>query len=246
MSSILYNMDMEREELQQRLLDFSLLQKLYPQINDVVEDLGCDCAVDLKRDSHCYDTFRITVLKGDKPLCFVDVKFASATPTGDYNVSLVSSDGTTVEHELVGRPDLIDMIESFIVYALKAPSESKKQEGADGFAHTWELQAQQAKETLEALFKEFDDADRLDVSIHNYPHRQECDVQVGIGDDPVFTVEFEGGTHGGVRWHCFEDEVDDFRLDPGDENSARDAVLKYREDILDALASFYGFGSTAD
>lgn len=239
-------LDDERKELEQRLADLSLLERaLYPAIADVADGLGVDCVVSPKHDkgTQCYDTFRVTALKDDKPQCFIDVKFASATATGDYKVSLVSSEGTTIEHEMVGRPDLIDTIEGFIAStALKTPSESKKQEGADGFAHTWELQAQQAKETLEELFKELDGTDRLDISIHNYPHRRQCDTQVSVDNDPVFTVEFEGGTHGGVRWHCFEDEVDDFRLHPGDENGARDAVLKYREDILDALASFYGFG----
>lgn len=227
MSSILYNMDMEREELQQRLLDFSKLQKLYPQINDVVEDLGCDCAVDLKRDSHCYDTFRITVLKNDKPLCFVDVKFASATATGDYNVSLVSSEGTTIEHELVGRPDLIDMIESFIAYALKAPYESK----GSGSLTAWQANAQDAANALEELF-----ADKgLDARVEFVKKGNDSGTMsaavVWCGNNRVASFEFEGARRYRIVWYVFGEEIDQGHI----EGTVEDVVKKYSDDVIDAL-----------
>lgn len=122
----------------------------------------------------------------------------------------------------------------------------KKNEGNDGFSHTWELQAQQAKETLEELTKKFGDADRLAFEIRNFPHRQECDVVVIVDGNPFITAEFEGGRHCGLRWHCFEDDVSDKHLDPSDENAAKNMILAFKEDILDALESLYGFGAIAD
>lgn len=122
----------------------------------------------------------------------------------------------------------------------------KKNEGATGFSHTWERQAQQAKETLEDLTKKFGDADRLEFSIHNYPHRQECDAYVTVDGNPFITAEFEGGRHCGIRWHCFEDDVNDMHLDPSDENAAKNMILAFKDDILDALTSLYGFGAIAD
>lgn len=115
-----------------------------------------------------------------------------------------------------------------------------------GFSHIWELQAQQAKETLEEITKKFGDAARLEFSIHNYPHRQECDAYVTVDGNPFITAEFEGGRHGGIRWHCFEDEVSDMRLDPSDEDAAKKLITAFSPDILDALESLYGFGAIAD
>lgn len=123
---------------------------------------------------------------------------------------------------------------------------TKKSEGATSFSHVWELQAQQAKETLEELTKRFGDADRLAFEIRNFPHTQECDVAVTIDGNPFITAEFEGGRHSGIRWHCFDDDVDDVRLDTGDENAAKNMVLRFKDDILDALESLYGFGAIAD
>lgn len=122
----------------------------------------------------------------------------------------------------------------------------KKNERADGFSHVWELQAQQAKETLDEITKKFGDSDRLGFDIRKYSRRPECDVYVTIDGAPFITVEFEGGKTGNIHWHCFNDEVDSSRLDMADENAARNLVLRYREDILDALESLYGFGAIAD
>lgn len=59
----------------------------------------------------------------------VDVKFASATPTGDYKVSRMAPDGKTViEHEMCGRPDLMDIIESMLARAINGESEGKQRE----------------------------------------------------------------------------------------------------------------------
>lgn len=115
-----------------------------------------------------------------------------------------------------------------------------------GFSHIWELQAQQAKETLEEITKKFGDADRLAFEIRNFPHTQECDVVVTVDGKPFITAEFEGGKHGGLRWHCFEDDVNDMRLDPGDEDAAKKLITAFSPDILDALESLYGFGAIAD
>ena len=123
---------------------------------------------------------------------------------------------------------------------------AEKSEGTDSFSHVWELQAQQAKETLEELTKRFGDADRLAFEIRNLPHAQECDVVVTIDGNPFITAEFEGGRHSGIRWHCFDDDVDDMRLDAGDENAAKNMVLHFKDDILDALEALYGFGAIAD
>lgn len=126
------------------------------------------------------------------------------------------------------------------------PEEVSVDEGSDGFAHVWELQAQQAKETLEELTKKFGDADRLGFEIRNYPHAQECDAVVTVDGDPFITAEFEGGTHSGIRWHCFEDDVNDMHLDPSDADGAKKLILAFKEDILDALESLYGFSAIAD
>lgn len=122
----------------------------------------------------------------------------------------------------------------------------KKNERADGFSHVWELQAQQAKETLEEITKKFGDADRLAFDIRKYSRRPECDVHVTVDGTPFITVEFEGGKTGNIHWHCFNDEVDSSRLDMADEDAARNLILRYRDDILDALESLYGFGAIAE
>lgn len=121
-----------------------------------------------------------------------------------------------------------------------------KNEGAAGFSHTWELQAQQAKETLEEITKKFGDADRLEFSIHNYPHRHECDAYVAVDGNPFITAEFEGGRRGRIRWHCYEDDVSDMHLDPSDEDGAKKLITTFSPDILDALESLYGFGAITD
>jgi len=126
------------------------------------------------------------------------------------------------------------------------PEEVSVDEGSDGFAHVWELQAQQAKETLEELTKKFGDADRLTFEIRNFPHREECDVVVTVDGDPFITAEFEGGKHSGIRWHCFEDDVTDMHLDVGEEDAAKNMILAFKDDILDALESLYGFGAIVD
>lgn len=125
-------------------------------------------------------------------------------------------------------------------------SKNKTQEGTDGFSHTWELQAQQAKETLEELTKKFSDADRLTFEIRNFPHRQECDVVVSVDGNPFITAEFEGGRHSGLRWHCFEDDVNDVHLDAGAEDAARNMILAFKDEILDALTSLYGLNESAE
>jgi hypothetical protein len=122
----------------------------------------------------------------------------------------------------------------------------KKNEKVDGFFHVCELQAQQAKETLEELTKKFGDANRLEFSIHNYPHRQECDAYVTVDGNPFITAEFEGGRHGSIRWHCFEDDVTDMHLDASDEDAAEEFLSSLADDILDALTSLYEFGAIAD
>ena len=122
----------------------------------------------------------------------------------------------------------------------------KKNEKADGFSHVWELQAQQAKETLNEITKKFGDSNRLDFDIRKYSRRPECDVYVTVDGAPFISVEFEGGKTGNIHWHCFNDEVDSARLDMADENAARNLILHYREDILDALESLYGLGAIAD
>ena len=127
MASILFDMDMERKELNKRLADFKDLEtKLYPQIRDMVEDHGYDCGVSLNHSSDCYDTFRVGAMRNNKMVGIVDVKFASATPTGDYNVICRTPDGKTIiTHEMCGRPDLIDIIESMLMRSLKEGSEAK-------------------------------------------------------------------------------------------------------------------------
>lgn len=125
-------------------------------------------------------------------------------------------------------------------------SKESKHEDSDGFSHTWELQAQQAKETLEEITKKFGDTDRLAFEIRNFPHAHECDVVVTVDGNPFITAEFEGGRHCGIRWHCFEDDVSDMHLDPSDANGAKKLITTFSPDILDALESLYGFGAIAD
>lgn len=154
-------------------------------------------------------------------------------PEKKYHIIAIGTDSDGVE-------DMSEVIWS------DYPEEVSVDEGADGFSHTWELQAQQAKETLEEITKKFGDTDRLAFEIRNFPHDHECDVVVTVDGNPFITAEFEGGTHSGIRWHCFEDDTTDTRLDVGDENAAKDMILAFKDDILDALESLYGFGAIAD
>ena len=132
MASILFDMNPQREELQARLKDFDELEnKLYPEIRRVVEDLGYGCVVSLILNDkiHCYDTFRIGAHTGSKIVALVDVKFASAIPTGDYKVMRMTPDGkTAIEHEMCGRSDLIDIIESMLARSTNGTAESKMPE----------------------------------------------------------------------------------------------------------------------
>lgn len=125
-------------------------------------------------------------------------------------------------------------------------AKNKAQEGTDGFTHLWELQAQQAKETLEELTKKFGDADRLAFEIRNIPTAKECDVVVTVDGNPFITAEFKGGRHSGIRWHCFEDDVTAVHLNAGDDDAAKNMILAFKDEILDALTSLYGFSAAAD
>ena len=154
-------------------------------------------------------------------------------PEKKYHIIAIGTDAE-------GNADMSEVIWSDF------PEEVSVDEGADGFSHTWELQAQQAKETLEEITKKFGDADRLAFEIRNFPHAEECDVVVTVDGNPFLTAEFEGGRHSGLRWHCFEDDVNDMRLDPSDENAAKKLITEFSPDILDALESLYGFGAIAD
>lgn len=134
MASILFDLKSQRRELQDRLKDFDNLEKnLYPEISKIVEDLGYDCAASLllNDETHCYDTFRIGAHNGTtgKIGAVVDVKFASATQTGDYKVMRMTPDGKTIiEHEMCGRPDLMDIIESMLARSINGESEAKQRE----------------------------------------------------------------------------------------------------------------------
>lgn len=223
-------LDDERKELERCLADFSLLERaLYPAIVDVADGLGVDCVVSPKHDkgTQCYDTFRITALKGDKPQCFVDVKFASTTATGDYKVSLVSSEGATIEHEMVGRPDLIDVIESFIASALKAPYESKE----SGFLTVWQANAQDAANALEELLA----GEGLDARVEfvkkgNGSGTMSAAV-VRCGNNRVASFEFEGARRYRIVWYVFGEEIDQGHI----EGSVEETVKKYSDDVIDAL-----------
>lgn len=140
MASILFDLNTQRRELQDRLKDFDNLEKnLYPEIEKIVADLGYDCAVSLllNDDTHCYDTFRIGAHNGGKIGALVDVKFASATPTGDYKVTRMTPDGkTAIEHEMCGASDLMDIIESMLARSLKGGSEGKRRETAGNWGIT--------------------------------------------------------------------------------------------------------------
>lgn len=130
MASILFDMGMERRELNDRLKDFDNLEKnLYPEIKHIVEDgLGCDCAVGLVQNdaARCYNSFRVGAQKNNKIVALVEVKFASATPSGDYKVTRITPDGkTAIEHEMCGRGDLMDIIESMLARSLNGESEAK-------------------------------------------------------------------------------------------------------------------------
>lgn len=134
MASILFDMGRERRELKNRLKDFDDLEKnLYPEIERIVEgDMGYDCAVSLCQSdaARCYNSFRIGAHKNNKVVALVEVKFASATPTGDYKVTRITPDGkTAIEHEMCGRPDLMDIIESMLARSLKEGSEAKRHPG---------------------------------------------------------------------------------------------------------------------
>lgn len=223
-------LDSERKELEQRLADFSLLERaLYPAIVDVADDLGVDCVVSPKHDkgTQCYDTFRVTVLKGDRPQCFIDVKFASATAIGDYKVSLVSSEGTTIEHEMVGRPDLIDTIEGFIASALNAADESKE----SGFLTAWQANAQDAANALEELFAGKGLDARVEFVKDGNDSGKMSAAVVWCGNNRVASFEFEGAGRYRIVWYVFDEEIDQGHI----EGTAEDVVKKYSDDVLDAL-----------
>lgn len=195
-------------------------------------DKSADYKLSASKDSNTY-SINVSIYEGKHTT--ISVKDGSGK-------SVVSGEGKSFASALstIEQSDFDGTNES------RKKSEVSVDEGADGFAHVWELQAQQAKETLEELTKKFGDADRLGFEIRNYPHAQECDAVVTVDGDPFITAEFEGGTHSGIRWHCFEDDTTDVRLDVGEEDAARNMILAFKDDILDALESLYGFGAIAD
>lgn len=132
MASFLYDTKSQRNELERRIKDIDMLNtKLYPAISKAVEDLGYDCGVSLRLgdDVHCYDTFRVGAVKDNKIVAIVDVKFASATQTGDFKVMRMTPDGKTIiEHEMCSAADLIDIIESMLARTINGESEAKQRE----------------------------------------------------------------------------------------------------------------------
>lgn len=137
MASVLIDMSRERQELKDRLKDFDNLEKnLYPEIEHIVEmDMNYDCIVNLCQgdEACCYNAFRVRALKNNKIHAMVEVKFASATSTGDYKVTRITPDGkTSIEHAMCGRYDLMDIIESMLARSLKEGSEAKHQHENSG------------------------------------------------------------------------------------------------------------------
>lgn len=91
----------------------SLRKKIIPELAELLSDSKAyEATVTLIDDG---DGFRIDHrLVGVKDHTIIDVKFASATATGDYKVTWCDGDGSRITSEMVGRPDLVDMIESMI------------------------------------------------------------------------------------------------------------------------------------
>lgn len=91
----------------------SLRKKIIPELAELLSDSKAyEATVTLIDDG---DGFRIDHrLVGAKDHTIIDVKFASATATGDYKVTWCDGDGSRITSEMVGRPDLVDMIESMI------------------------------------------------------------------------------------------------------------------------------------
>lgn len=91
----------------------SLRKKIIPELAELLADSKAyEATVTLIDDGN---GFRIDHhLIGSKDHTIIDVKFASATATGDYKVTWCDGDGSRITSEMVGRPDLVDMIESMI------------------------------------------------------------------------------------------------------------------------------------
>lgn len=101
-------------KLYKKLEDIESLKKqIIPELAKLLADSKAyEAAVTLIDDG---DGFRIDHhLVGSKDHTIVDVKFASNTATGDYKVTWRDGNGSRITSEMVGRPDLVDMIESMI------------------------------------------------------------------------------------------------------------------------------------
>lgn len=106
-----------KTDLEKSLADIKTLESsIFPELKAVLEDLGYTDATVLVASSGRHprgiDTFEIDTDRGT-----IEVVFASATATGDYSVTVYEG-SEAVDHQMVGRPDLIDIIESYL-YAMK-------------------------------------------------------------------------------------------------------------------------------
>lgn len=104
-------------KLNRRLEDLETLRKsIAPELVEALADgPAYEGNIFLISDD---DMFRIDYRQlGQDRRTIIDVKFASATPTGDYKVTWLDRMGNKITSEMVGRPDLVDTIEAMIYAA---------------------------------------------------------------------------------------------------------------------------------
>lgn len=198
MASTLYDMKEQREELERRLKDFDTLEnELYPEIKEVVEDLGYDCKVSLNHNSYIYGVFRIGAYKNSRAVAYIDVAFPTRASAGDYVVTQLDSRGLSkIKRAVVAPEDLIDIIESYL--ADIPEMESKAEESV---VKTKDVQAA-AKDVFDEispkLFKiEFvDNDDSLDI-YPKTPNGGAIDVSWRVLPDLGVLAQYADDFHGG-------------------------------------------------
>lgn len=198
MASILYDMKEQREELERRLKDFDTLEnELYPEIKEVVEDLGYDYNVSLNLSSNIYGVFRIGAYKNNRAVSYIDVAFPTRASAGDYVVTQLDSRGLSkIRREVVAPEDLIDIIESYL--AGIPEMESKAAESGVKTEDAQTVVKDAFDEISPKLFKiEFvDNEDSLDI-YPKTPNGATIDVSWRVLPDLGVLAQYADDFHGG-------------------------------------------------
>lgn len=226
-----------------------------PQLSVALEDMGLGGNVSFTTTASGpnagYDTVAIKTFDKDKNPAVVTVKFASASPRGEYIVKLSSNGQDVITTASVREGDLVDVIESFFAEAYGKSSESR--EGKKSGKGSDDPDVEDAKECKAALDKYVVGSNKLkdygletvlteDASIGaEMPFaRVELGIRVKKSSKPYykagdlleyFTFDFSGGTcH--VTFHLQGEDWDEMLSDhPSVTSMVKDLV----PDMIDEL-----------